>query len=310
MEDENNDYICFTIYNYEKNVNLSSHADIDRIFQVGSFIVVFESYYKVFLSGTAGIRVDDQDEIILFKDKQDFENYLSKKKMATAEELKLEVNKLLAQGQPAKGLVCFLQAISRSKDNDSEFKGVLYSNTAEAYLRLGCNVKAQNAAQKAIENWFVNEKIFFRKAKALFNLVKYQEYLEILNGNDVLNGSEISETKENVKNLKNECLKKLENQKFRKFDFVKMVEEEKKSFYKDYANYVSEKVEISFCEAKRITVKAIKEILKGELISATKAFACKNLLKMNEDDEFFKTDKLNNFDKFFKTHNNKKDFSI
>lgn len=273
LEDENKDYICLSIYNYEKKHYFSSYHEIDLIFPINSYILIFEPFFKVYVSLSSGLRVDDPEEIMLFKNLSEFHFFLNSNTISSDMDLKMQGNKFISEGQYAKAVVCYKQAISKNPQN-----AILFANLAEAYLRLGFNTKVIYAADEALKLGLNNEKILFRKAKANFNLSKYDECIGLLKNNIFLNCGN-SEIINNVEKLRKESICKYEIKKYGKFDFLKIFEEEKQSFYLDYSDFINEKVEIGFCNEKGIFVKAKEKVSRGELISATKAFACTSLLK-------------------------------
>ena len=71
--DENNDRMLISIYNYHNKFTIND-------FKQGTYMIIKEPYYKRYLDLDIGIRVDNPNNIILFKDKEEVNNYIKKEK--------------------------------------------------------------------------------------------------------------------------------------------------------------------------------------------------------------------------------------
>ena len=92
MEDENSDFEWVALYNYDKIKSFNSYVDLDQVFVPGKYILIFEPYYKVCLSLTPGIRVDDPNDIMLFDNIASFHDYYEECSNGSAETFKIRGN--------------------------------------------------------------------------------------------------------------------------------------------------------------------------------------------------------------------------
>ena len=70
-DDENNQRLYISIYNFDKKFSQSD-------FRPGKFIIIKEIFYKQFLDGKIGIRVENPNNVILFKNKEEVYNYITR----------------------------------------------------------------------------------------------------------------------------------------------------------------------------------------------------------------------------------------
>ena len=70
-DDENHESMYVTVYNFHGKFSIDD-------FKQGKYMIIMEPYYKQFLDSQIGIRVDDPNDIILFKDKEEAYNYILK----------------------------------------------------------------------------------------------------------------------------------------------------------------------------------------------------------------------------------------
>ena len=71
--DENNNRMLISVYNYHNKFTIND-------FKQGTYMIIKEPYYKRYLDLDIGIRVDNPNNIILFKDKDEVNNYIKKEK--------------------------------------------------------------------------------------------------------------------------------------------------------------------------------------------------------------------------------------
>ena len=72
-EDENNNRMYISVYNYHDKFTIND-------FNKGNYMIIKEPYYKQYMDFQIGIRVDNPNNILLFKDKDEVNNYISKEK--------------------------------------------------------------------------------------------------------------------------------------------------------------------------------------------------------------------------------------
>ena len=70
-EDENNQRLYISIYNFKDKFR-------EKDLKPGKFIIILEPWYKVYMDGKLGIRVDDPNDVILFRDKNEARIYMAK----------------------------------------------------------------------------------------------------------------------------------------------------------------------------------------------------------------------------------------
>ena len=68
-DDEHNNRMLISVYNYHGKFSISS-------FKQGNYMIIKEPYYKQYLDLEIGIRVDNPNNILLFKDKEEANNYI------------------------------------------------------------------------------------------------------------------------------------------------------------------------------------------------------------------------------------------
>ena len=72
-DDEINNKMLISIYNYQGIFTVNS-------FKHGYYIIIKEPYYKQYLNGEIGIRVDNPNNVILFQSKEEANEYIKKEK--------------------------------------------------------------------------------------------------------------------------------------------------------------------------------------------------------------------------------------
>ena len=72
-DDENNNRMLISVYNFQGIFTVYS-------FKQGNYIIIKEPYYKQYLDGQIGIRVDNPNNVILFGSKEEANEYIKKEK--------------------------------------------------------------------------------------------------------------------------------------------------------------------------------------------------------------------------------------
>ena len=72
-DDENNNRMLISVYNFQGIFTVYS-------FKQGNYIIIKEPYYKQYLDGQIGIRVDNPNNVILFESKGEANEYIKKEK--------------------------------------------------------------------------------------------------------------------------------------------------------------------------------------------------------------------------------------
>jgi tetratricopeptide (TPR) repeat protein len=271
LEDQDKEILNCAVY----NLNLSRN-DIINKFTVDKYVVIFEPFYKIYNDGWDGLRMENPQEIMVFNTKDEALNFTNKGK-EDVNELKDEGNKFMLEGNYTAAMSKYKQALTLDLKNH-----ILYSNLAEAYLKLEQNTLALKAINKSLDLDPNYTKSLFRKVRALYALNKFEEAISCCN--KLLELKDIP--KEEIKMIKAKSEIKLNNTKGI-YDVYQMYMDAQKDFYIDYGDYTSPKV--AYCHTKEngIYVTAKEKIKQGELISAHKALAC---LKKDKDVDIFQRD--------------------
>ena len=308
-EDSNKDVIHVSIYNSEKYFNIKGWDNLEnKKYNEGKYIIVIEPYFKIYISGLDGLRIESPNEIIIFNNKEDLDYFLDKKKNKSLENYKLIGNLMMKNGFYEKAIYYYNEAIKQNNTNkDDNMDIILHSNLSEAYIKYGYYTKSiQNADyclnkintllknnNKEKDKFFSQQrqKALYRKIKGLISLRNFKESYKILFNicEDDPNKDLIQEflKLEEVKNIQKVIRNGYDNY-LGHFNFKKMLEDEKIYFnLEQYGDYLNPKVEIKFQNKKGIKLSAKEKINVGELILVEKALVCsqkreKDKLKFDE----------------------------
>ena len=250
-EDENNQRLYISIYNFNTKFT-------EKEFKTGKFIIILEPWYKIYKDGQSGIRVDDPNDVILFRDKNEARIYMTKKLG--------DVNKYLEIGDQYFDSKDYYDALDYYKCclelnySNKNFKFNIYEKLIKTYL----NINAYNLSLKYCNDFLLlhdknNIDIIQYKIKTLIHLEKFEEAKKLLEENKNIFTDELY--KINQENLKNN----LDNKKGI-FDLYKIKGN-------DVSEYLSKKIDFGFDkEIKGNKLIAKENIFKGELLIVSKAF--------------------------------------
>ena len=217
-----------------------------------------EPWYKIYKDGQSGIRVDDPNDVILFRDKNEARIYMTKKLG--------DVNKYLEIGDQYFDSKDYYDALDYYKCclelnySNKNFKFNIYEKLIKTYL----NINAYNLSLKYCNDFLLlhdknNIDIIQYKIKTLIHLEKFEEAKKLLEENKNIFTDELY--KINEENLKNN----LDNKKGI-FDLYKIKGN-------DVSEYLSKKIDFGFDkEIKGNKLIAKENIFKGELLIVSKAF--------------------------------------
>ena len=250
-EDENNQRLYISIYNFKDKFR-------EKDFKPGKFIIILEPWYKVYMDGKLGIRVDDPNDVILFKDKNEARIYMAKNLG--------DVNKYLEIGdqyfktKEYYDALDYYKCCSELNYSDMNLKLKIYDKLIKTYLK----IKAYNLSLKYCNDFLLlydknNIDIIQYKIKTLIHLEKFDEAKTFLEENK--NTMSYETYKMNEEYLKNN----LDNKKgIFNLDKIKG---------NDVSEYLSQKIEFGFDKKNKGNKLIAKEnILKGELLIVSKAF--------------------------------------
>ena len=217
-----------------------------------------EPWYKIYKDGQSGIRVDDPNDVILFRDKNEARIYMTKKLG--------DVNKYLEIGDQYFDSKDYYDALDYYKCclelnySNKNFKFNIYEKLIKTYL----NINAYNLSLKYCNDFLLlhdknNIDIIQYKIKTLIHLEKFEEAKKLLEENKNIFTDELY--KINQENLKNN----LDNKKGI-FDLYKIKGN-------DVSEYLSKKIDFGFDKKIKGNKLIAKEnIFKGELLIVSKAF--------------------------------------
>ena len=129
-DDEENQRLYISIYNFEEKFK-------DDQFIIGRYIIILEPFYKIYLDGKIGIRVDDPNDVLIFKDKVEAQQYISK-------ELG-DINKYIEIGDRDVLQKDYCDAIDlyssglRLNDNDENKRFVLFKKIIDCCIKINAN---------------------------------------------------------------------------------------------------------------------------------------------------------------------------
>ena len=308
-EDNNKDVIHVSIYNSENYFNIKGWDNLEnKIYTEGKYIIVIEPYYKIYISGIDGLRIESPNEIIIFNNKEDLDYFLDKKRNKSSENNKLLGNLMMKNSFYEKAIYYYNEAIGQNNKNKNDIMDIiLHSNLSEAYIKYGYYMKAIQNADYCLnkidellrninnekDNFLLKQrqKALYRKIKGLISLRKFKESYEMLfniceedpNKKLIKEFLELEEVKNIEKIIRNGYENNLGH-----FKFKEMLEDEKKNFnLVQYGDYLNPKVEIKFQKEKGIKLLAKEKINIGELILVEKALVSsqkreKDTLKIDE----------------------------
>lgn len=255
-QDEDNELLSVSVYNYATFYETSDYDKLKEIFKKGKYIIIINPFYKIYIDGKDGLRIDNPNEIIIFDNKEQCDTYIKKNGLNMDEELNLiEYRKPL------------YEVLAEIKEIEKRVKKVennvsLYIKLGEKYLSIKNYPKAEIYANKALKIEPNNKKVYMIKYKRLIELKKYNEALQLINRKECC----LSIRKKDQ--LKKE-IKMINDNKKGIFDFSDMIKQEKLNLFVTIGDYVNPKLKKDPDKGiKIITTKAIK---KGELIIVSKA---------------------------------------
>ena len=294
-EDKNKDVINTSVYNSEKYFGIKEWDKLEKdIYTEGKYVIFIEPYYKIYKSGSDGLRAESPNEIIILKDEQELNYFLDKNKNKTAENCKLLGNLMIKNMFYEKAIFYYKEGINLNK-NDDNLDIILHSNLSEAYLKYKyftkaiknsdyCLDKINNLLKVESENnkFLIQQKTkaLYRKIKGLVSLRKFKESYDIL-----FNISKDNPNKDIMEEfLKLEQIKKMidiiisgNNNYYGRFNYKKMLEEEKINFdLQNYSDYLSPKLEINYEKGKGVKITAKENIKQGELLFVEKSLVYSN----------------------------------
>ena len=203
-EDEDTNILKISIYNYSSYYKTNEEEELQKIFDVGKYIICINSFYKVYTSLDDGLRIESPAEIILLNDINELNYFFERNNNRNIIGLKELGNFFMQKMIYEKAIYYYSESISMIKSDKSKFNEEIYiitlSNLIEAYLKYGYYTKAlliANEGLKSLKEYndkiknkegIINtkielqkQKIIFRKIRALKGLRQFYKIYEFLN---------------------------------------------------------------------------------------------------------------------------------
>ena len=249
-DDEDNQRLYITIYNFDKKFT-------ENAFKPGKYIIIKEPFYKVFLDGKIGIRVDNPNNVILFKNKDEAQNYITKE-LGDIDEYIKKGDEYFDKNEYYDAIDIYLCCLELNY-NDLKIKSIIYKKLINSYLKINAN----NLALKYCDDYLLlydksNKDIIEYKIKALINCKKFEEAQRFLEENEGVLTDELYKINKIL--IRNH----IDNTQG-KFD-LKAIKGG------DVSDYLNPKITIGFNQKTGNTLIAKENISKGELLIVSKAF--------------------------------------
>ena len=258
-EDEKSNKTNVSIYNFDKNFKIED-------FKIGRYIIIKEPFYKMFLDLTKGIRVDNPDNVLLFKNKKEVYEYINKECASNLEYEKLGDNHFNLK-EYIYALNCYNYSLNskiNDKNNINNYKNRIYKKISICALEINAFNLALDNIEESLKYNSNDKELIIIKIKALIGIRNFEKANEILNNNkNLFTNNEIKKYKylieTNINNSKGE------------FNFSEMFYEEKNGNKINISDYINNKLELSFDNKHGNKIIAKDNILKGELLMVTKS---------------------------------------
>ncbi|KAK4694738.1 hypothetical protein P7C71_g2891, partial [Lecanoromycetidae sp. Uapishka_2] len=265
VEDEVGEGVVLQLYQQEGD----NHRRADEVIRLGDVCIVKEPYFKVMNDGGYGLRVDHVSDIVWLAANDDVVPVAWRPRISElkdAEKLKEEGNAALKAGKLCEAVELYSQALEAS--TTAEESRVIKLNRSLANIRLGCYDQGLEDAGNLAPEKANSEKGFYRVARSLYELGRFQEACGALAAllaaypNCQAAAQELIRTK-----------RRLEEQERGDYDFHAMYNAAKATPpYMDLATYIGP-VEIRSSEGRGRGLFTTRDVSAGELLLCEKAFA-------------------------------------
>ena len=258
-QDENEDLIKVSLYNYQSFYQTSNRNELQELFKEGKYMIIINPFYKVYMDGIDGIRIDNPNEILLFKSKEHMEEYLNKEIPNREESLQEGLSYFELIGFK-KEIQILINKIKSNPKND-----ILYVKLAENYYVIKNYIKAKDNAYIALKLNPLNSKASLIIYKCFLGLKMYDKASAFLIDENCTMSSSLKDK------LKQEIQKLQDNTKGF-FNFPDMIEEEREKLFLTIGDYINPKLRKETDSVKGIKIITSDNIKKGELLVVSKAF--------------------------------------
>ena len=284
-KDAKQNIIHTAIYNTTDDYTLFDGKKLSEKYKKGMPFIIIEPYYKNFTFGGSGIRVDNPNEVIFFNNKNELEEFLSKK----TGKMKIDKNEV----EKMRNKELYQKAENLYKEKKYEYALIFFEtliNKKDFNDFLKSNNDNKDNIQLKISYCYFNLKLY-RYAINNFNLLSTEYLNNDLNKFEIIKSKILSyigmrntESLNFALNILNDNKKLFENlnklsfyklllsslnKKFDQakgiFDFADLRKKSEKNFELDIVNYINPKLEISQNE-KGILIFTKENLTKGEIL--------------------------------------------
>ena len=201
-EDDNRDILKVSIYNYSNYFNVNTEEELQKIYNIGKYIICINSFYKIYQSMDDGLRIESPAESILLNDLKELNYFFYRNNNRNILNLK-ELGNFFMLNKNYEKAIYYLESLKLIKDNneketEEENNIIIHSNLIEAYLKYGYytnallysnkgfellkeyNEKIKKGKQKNEKIECQKQKLLFRKIRALKGLRQYYKIYEFI----------------------------------------------------------------------------------------------------------------------------------
>ena len=250
-DDENNKRLYISIYNFDKRFS-------ENEFKPGRYIIIKEPFYKIYMDGKIGIRVDNPKDVIVFKNKTEAQDFITGV-IGNIDDY-LKIGDKYFENKEYYDALDYYKCSSELDYSDIHIKSKIYEKLIKTYLI----IKAYNLSLKSCDEFLsmyekTNNNIIQYKIQSLINLKRFKESNKFLEENKSILSNELY--KANQEYIKNNV-----DNTFGKFNLNKIKGG-------DVSEYLNPKIEFGFDKKiKGNHLLAKEDISKGELLIVGKAF--------------------------------------
>ena len=250
-DDENNKRLYISIYNFDKKFS-------ENEFKPGKYIIIKEPYYKIYMDGKIGIRVDNPNDVIIFKNKSEAQDFIIGV-IGDIDEY-LNIGDKHYENKEYYQALGYYKCSSELDYKDINIKGKIYEKLIKTYLKINAFNLSLQYCDKFLSLYDkTNNDIINYKIKSLINLKKFEESKKFLEENKNILSNELYK-------LNEEYIKNNIDNSLGKFNLNKIKGG-------DVSEYLNPKIEFGYDrEFKGNMLKAKEDISKGELLIVSKAF--------------------------------------
>ena len=249
-DDEKGQRVYISIYNFDKKFS-------EKEFKIGKFIIIKDIYYKEYLDGKIGIRVDNPNNVILFKSKEEAYYYITKEIGDIIEYLNLG-DSYLNKNDYNLAMDTYMCCLEFTIE-DKSIRNLIFKKLINCCLK----IRAYSLALKYCDKYLLiydesNIDIIKYKIKSLIRLGKLKEAEIFLN--EIKNVLQFEEYKDQEIYIKTHV------------DNTQGIFDLENIKDNDVSEYINPKIIVEFDKNNGNRLIAKESVSKGELLMVSKAF--------------------------------------